>query len=135
MRNIFSSVAVSAALLLAAGCGGNPVKVKLAPVSGTIKYQGQPVADANVIFIPADGPRASGTTDAEGKFKLMTLAPDDGATLGDNVVLIEKSVPIKPDDPYSPRKAIVPSFYSNPQETTVKKKVVTGANDFQIDLQ
>ena len=52
-----------------AGCGGP----KLLPVSGVVTLDGQPVAGAGVMFLPADkGPATGGTTDATGKFELST---------------------------------------------------------------
>ncbi len=42
------------------------------PVTGVVKLDGQPLADAKVTFLPKDKENASftGTTDATGKFEL-----------------------------------------------------------------
>jgi hypothetical protein len=77
--------------LFVLGCGGNE---KLAPVSGTVKLNGKPVADVEVIFQPvageavnAPGPAAFGVTDAEGHYKLKVVGEDKaGATIGKNQV-------------------------------------------------
>ena len=79
------------AALVFGGCGGND---KLAPVSGTVKLNGKPVADVEVIFQPvagetanAPGPAAFGVTDAEGHYKLKVVGEEKaGATIGKNVV-------------------------------------------------
>ena len=71
----------------AAGCGGGP---KLFPVSGLVTLDGQPLADAGVLFVPVDkGPAASGTTDAAGKFRLTTTNRS-GAIAGHYGVAISK---------------------------------------------
>jgi hypothetical protein len=77
--------------LFLGGCGGNE---KLAPVSGTVKLNGKPVADVEVIFQPiageavnSPGPAAFGVTDSEGKYKLKVVGEDKaGATIGKNQI-------------------------------------------------
>jgi hypothetical protein len=80
---------ISALLALAVvGCGGSGFK--LAPVSGRVTVEGQPVVGASVTFEPVGskdntdpGPGAVGLTDAEGRFTLATV-PDNrkGAVVG-----------------------------------------------------
>jgi hypothetical protein len=79
------------AALLATGCNGSGLN--LAPVEGIVTLDGQPVADAGVLFVPSDpkqGPPAMGVTDATGAFSLRTVN-DDGAVVGDYRVSISKS--------------------------------------------
>ena len=81
-------IAAATAVVLLAGCSdGRPTRV---PVSGTVTFQGEPLASANVTFLStqADGHSASGRTDDSGQFKLTTFSPDDGAIPGDYVVTI-----------------------------------------------
>jgi hypothetical protein len=70
--------------------GCNPSGLDLAPVEGVVKYNGQPVANAGVIFKPQSGPFSMGTTDAEGKFTLIT-ANYPGAIVGEHKVGISKT--------------------------------------------
>jgi hypothetical protein len=69
------------------GCGkGRTVKV-----SGIVKLDGQPVEGAMVQFIPVDpekGRVASGRTGSDGKFRLTTTNPNDGAIPGEYKVLV-----------------------------------------------
>ena len=61
-------------LLPAAGCGRGGLN--LAPVEGIVTCDGTPVADAGVMFVPNElnvGPPATGSTDSEGRFKLVTV--------------------------------------------------------------
>lgn len=64
-----------------AGCTSGETGPKLVAADGTVTYQGKPLAGANVMFLPENGPLASGVTDADGKFKL-TSAGQPGVTAG-----------------------------------------------------
>jgi len=66
------------------GCKGKDYSV--APVSGTITYEGKPIDNLGVCFSPEPvdgnysvGPYSKGTTDSSGKFSLKTRYDDDGA--------------------------------------------------------
>ena len=77
-------------LLFVAGCsrGG----LELARVEGVVTFNGAPVAEAGVVFSPCEsklGPPASGSTDSEGRFTLVT-ANGPGAVIGDHQVAISK---------------------------------------------
>ncbi len=68
---------MSAAALALSGCGGAP-EVKLpptAPFSGTVKLDNEPLAGANITFMPASTAEflATGTTDDSGKYELQTV--------------------------------------------------------------
>jgi len=53
-----------------------------------------PVAGAAVAFSPlAGGRRATGVTDAEGRFRLTTFRPGDGAVLGEHVASVYEERP------------------------------------------
>jgi hypothetical protein len=52
---------------------------------------GQPLEGAAVTFTPVEGGRpATGATDAQGRFRLSTFDPGDGAVLGEHVVTVYK---------------------------------------------
>lgn len=77
--------------LILAGCNSEgPV-----PVTGTITFEGKPVADASITFTPAtrsEGKVAVGATDESGRFSLSLLTGEDkeGAMPGDYKVSISK---------------------------------------------
>jgi hypothetical protein len=81
-----------AAVLAAAGCGGGTGPV---PVHGVVKLDGQPVANAAVVFVAQTpgGRDAYGSTDATGAFRLTTTKPDDGALPGTYKVVIQPAGP------------------------------------------
>jgi len=62
-----SSVVLFVALFQS-GCGEKRVN----GVGGTVKHSGQPIANLIVNFLPEKGMRASGMTDAQGKFTLVS---------------------------------------------------------------
>ncbi len=78
----------------AGGCGGQ----RIVPVSGQVMWNGQPLADAHVVFRPDSkerypGPASHGKTDAQGRFVLRTVDGHDGAVVGPHKVRI--SAPMK----------------------------------------
>lgn len=84
-------LAISALLLgmVSAGCG--PGRPETVPVEGIVTFNGKPVADAAVQFIPVDGGRpAQGATDSQGRFKLSTFEDGDGALPGAHSVTVQK---------------------------------------------
>src|SRR5215470_12572106 len=79
---------VSAAVV--AGCG----RAKAVKTTGVVTLDGQPVDGAEVKFIPVDaakGMLASGVTGSDGKFRLTTTNPNDGAIPGEYIVVVSLS--------------------------------------------
>lgn len=77
------------ALPAALGCSDSGLK--LAEVSGVVTVDGKPMEYVGVVFHPEFGPIATGNTDAEGRFELVT-ANRSGALVGNHVVTIADSV-------------------------------------------
>ena len=72
-------------LVLAAcccGCSGSGIDVDLAPVSGVVTMDGQPLENAIVIFSPEKGNPSSGKTDANGYYELVYVGDSQGAIVG-----------------------------------------------------
>lgn len=81
--------------LLLAGCTSS--EFDLAPVSGTVTLDGEPVAGARVIFEPqrtgeaalSAGPSSDGQTDDDGRYVLQTSVKElRGAVVGPHTVTI-----------------------------------------------
>jgi hypothetical protein len=86
------------------GCGSGDVKsVKLAPVTGIVKYNGAPIAGVRVMFFPDKGPLAVAETDLEGKFTLKS-----GALAGCAVGPVKATVSV-PEDSSSQSMSLNPS--------------------------
>jgi hypothetical protein len=98
------------------GCGDEG----LVPVEGRVTLDGQPLANATVMFSPLKatdpGPFA-GTTDAEGRFAMRTPADGrSGAAVGEYMVFITtvKSDPSGMEGaPPPPQKEVVPDDWRN----------------------
>lgn len=148
-------VSVAVVVLLAAGCGPNGPAVE--PVEGTVTLGGSPLEAATVLFSPAGaaGLPAAGSTGADGKFRLTTVAANAkggaGAAVGDYVVMVRKIdappvVEVPTDHPdygkmatsntgQPPKiKYIVPASYGDPKTSPLKASVTKGANTFTFDI-
>ena len=119
-------------LVVCSGCGES---VPVAEVEGTVKLNGKPVDKIQVEFWPVGtGVRSVGTTDAEGRFKLMT---DDGtragAAIGSHKVVLH-DVGILGDkflgragedaDMAQGKKPRISSEYADPEKSSLKAEVV-----------
>lgn len=80
MKNVFFPY-VMLLLVLCSCCvlSGCQSKYKLAPVSGTVTLDGEPLEDAVILFNPSEGkepgPGSAAKTDAQGHFKLSLAVP------------------------------------------------------------
>jgi len=122
-----------AALLLAAtaplGCGRSGPETY--PVSGTVTFDGQPVPDGHIQFVPADG---KGLPDP-GKIENGEFSFD--AKPGPKRVEIEASRETGPVDKsmgLAPRESYIPPCYN--LETTLTAEVTPdGPNEFNFPLK
>jgi hypothetical protein len=127
-------VALLGAVLAAAGCGpGGP---KLAPVRGTITYQGARVPHGTVMFQPDNGPAAIGEIH-NGAYSLKTDTRN-GALLGPHKVtvisLTDQSARLPEDrNPLSP--PLVPLHYSFPDKSGLSAVVEDKDNVVDFDLK
>lgn len=129
------------------GCGGAGDQPALGTVTGQITMDGKPLANANVIFQPQNGPSANGITDSDGKYELTYLHGQKGTVVGSNTVYIKTgSSGADPDAaataeggvPASTGKKTgkpetVPAKYNS--KTELKAEVVDGANTIDFDLK
>src|SRR5262245_33238219 len=116
--------------VLLAGCHRSDLN--LAPVEGVVKQHGAPLAGAGVRFLPASGPFAMGTTDAEGKFTLVT-ANEAGAIIGDHRVSISKTQTTARQIagerlPRYDTKYMIPQKYADPSASGLTAKVIDDNN-------
>jgi hypothetical protein len=116
------------ALLSALGCGS---PYKLAPVSGKVTLNGQPLVNATIAFNPIRkegsrsldaGPHSVGNTNAAGEFALNTLTGENGALVGKHTVVISLiSSEAEQGDARPPRggwplKDAIPARYNHKSE-------------------
>jgi len=144
MRNLFTFALL---MLLSTGLAGCKDKSKLsglAPCSGTVMMDGQPVEGAFLVFFATGGGtdmrNASGRTDAQGKFTLTTLSPNDGITPGDFAVAVSKNEEYGPipkpviDEngveftPERPTRNLLPAKYASAKTSQLKFTIPEGGN-------
>ena len=111
---------LSLALLVGCGSGGD-----MGTVSGQVTMDGQPLADAQIAFYPADGRPAQGTTDAEGRYTLQYTPDQPGAPVGTHTVRI--TVAQVSGEGQARVKETVPPRYNVQSELTAEVK--PGKND------
>src|SRR5262249_38304151 len=76
-------------VLATAGCGSGEAQVKVAPVSGIVRYNGVPVRDAYVKFTQKGCPIvAGGFTNDAGRVERTWYHSGDGAPVGENQVTV-----------------------------------------------
>lgn len=135
--------------LLVSGCGDRPIDTSMA--EGTVTFNGQPVAGANVMFSPASegaGSPAYATTDASGRFVLQTQqgAPGAGTTAGEYKVTISKvemvgtgrkqMTPEGVEEEVMEPKEVLPRQYKFQSSTPLTATVVEGQpNVFEFNLE
>lgn len=107
------------------GCGGS----NMGQVSGTVTFQGKPVAPGVIQFYPENGPMAFGGLDKDGHFTLTTKTPGDGALAGPHRVCILPFVPGagemgtgKPTFDLDPKN--IPQKYRDRETTPLKVEVL-----------
>lgn len=144
------SVALAVGLLTITGCWGKGEvkgRPKVYPISGKVLYKGEPVTGADITFICEEKERSAfGRTDSQGRFKLTTFAPNDGAVEGKHVVTVVKveqaevvAQPSIEDPAYDPEavnraaaapppKTLVPAKYGNAKTSDLFVVVTAGEN-------
>jgi hypothetical protein len=135
---------VALVAVFASGCGESS---NLLPATGTITYQGKPLANATVTFIPEKGDMSTGTTDASGKYEMKTRGKP-GANPGKNMVSVTKqdlqgvNTSMTAEDmknmaskgaSFTP-KNLVPIKYSNPMQSGLTADVQSGKSTFDFAL-
>jgi hypothetical protein len=130
-------------VVLASGCARGPA---LAPVEGTVRMNGQPLANVQVEFWPeSNGARSTGLTDKDGRYQLTYNGKEAGAVVGPHRVLLydlqvfgDNPLPRggkrnKDADVTPVRASRFPASYNDAVKTPLKKEV--GASPNVIDLE
>ena len=124
------------------GCESKPHG--LAPVSGIVTLDGQPVSGVRVTFQPSGrdvenpGPGSSAFSDASGRYELKTVRDEHGAVPGQHTVRILNPAPqlaSSDDSAAPPRKEIIPRRYEDGHLTFDVPPEGTNAADFVLTSQ
>jgi hypothetical protein len=129
LRSFFMAVSLIALLSLT-GCSDKP---KLAQVTGTVTYKGQPLKEGTITFIPSDGRSATGKI-VDGKIKDVSCFDiNDGVPLGNHKVLIS-SAP-QSDDMYAAPKSLIPEKYGSLDKSDLTAEIKAGENTLTFELK
>ncbi len=115
--------------VLAAGCGGSGAATY--PVSGTVSFDGQPIPEGRISFVPEDGKAAPDSGPIQnGKFQLRVKP-------GRHRVEIVADRPTGKIDPVmgmAPRESYIPACYNS--QTILRAEVTPqGPNQFTFALK
>lgn len=140
--------AASCIVLVASGCGKPAPQVQF--VEGFLVLDGEPVADATVVFVPQaeDGLVATGRSSADGRFTLTSVRggkPNGGALVGEYTVTFSKADydlrgtgKTRDDDMDGvPLINFIPPQYGDAEKSGLKATVKKGKNvgpDFRFEL-
>ncbi|MBM4002697.1 MAG: DUF4198 domain-containing protein [Planctomycetes bacterium] len=123
------------------GCGAGEPKIH--PVTGKVLLNGQPLADASVVFHPVDAQsrpelrRLTARTDAGGAFRLTTRDPGDGAPAGEYGVTVEFRELVQEGDEFVRSGAnLLPDRYAHPATSGLHCRIEAGSNQllpFQLE--
>jgi len=119
-----------AALVCLAGCGG-PEHPDVGRVSGVVTLDGQPLAEATVMFQPTQGRASIATTDSAGKYSLTYLDGVPGALLGSHKVIIRTEVPGEDGQPPIVKEKLPKRYHA---QTELTAEVKPGSNTINFDL-
>jgi hypothetical protein len=135
VKSLAPRFGLAAALFaLAAGCSGNNW-VMNEQVDGTAKFDGKPLANAVIEFVPAaDGKKqpwlSRGTTDEKGHFVLTCDNKKSGAVVGPHSVLVY--VGRGEGDGKAPEP--IPNVYTNLAKTPLKIDVTADKHTYDLEL-
>lgn len=131
------------------GCGG----AGLAPVSGTVSMDGSPLDGATVTFHPQPGVKSnggSGTSDAAGKFTLLTPQGKPGIIPGDYSITVsrrklsekaEKQIKEAKERGITPMVSdremaeTLPKAYSKPETSPLRVSIGAGGGDVPVEIE
>jgi hypothetical protein len=125
-------------VLLLDGCARESEQVPVYPASGTIRWNGEPLAGALLVFHPTDSPASSGhpapgaTSQDDGWFAVSTYKPEDGLPEGNYRVTVsceDRSVERKRGDDYP---ELLPARYQDPATSGLTVTITAEDNDLPL---
>lgn len=120
-------IAFTITILIILGCSRSQ-QPSLGLVSGTVRLDGQALANATVRFTPAGPGRTSeGITDADGRYELRYLRDIPGANIDQHIVRITTA-----SEANGGRELLPPRYHARSQ---LEARVITGTNDHDFDLR
>jgi hypothetical protein len=123
-------------LMLVVGCGPKG-DMATAPVKGKVTYNGAPLPSGTVMFVPEQGPAATGEIRPDGTYSLGTYGTNDGAVLGNHKVSITAIADMGdmlPEAQSPTPPPLVPQKYLSHESSGLVVEVKSGTNEVDFDL-
>jgi hypothetical protein len=120
----------------AIGCGRKG-GLETAPVTGKVTYKGKPLPNGTVMFVPAEGPAATGEIAADGTYHLSTYGSDDGAVLGQHKIAITALADMSnllPEQRNPLPPSLIPDKYMSQDTSGLTAEVKRGENKVDLEL-
>lgn len=136
LRTICSTATLTILTAVAMGMTGCAGGGNVAPVTGTVTMDGEPLANATVTFMPQDeGGSSYGLTDTAGAYTLTYGREQEGAEIGEHKVMITTETSGDPDadPPIAASPETVPAEYNS--ATTLTATVEPGGSTIDFDLE
>ncbi len=133
MRRQYTTAVLILAVSALVGCGS---RYDLGLVAGTVRLDGEPLADATIVFVPQSGRRSVAVTDGNGRYSLAYTVKQRGAQPGEHRVSITTGIApssAEADMPASEgRPEVLPPRYHD--NTELRAEVKRGRNTIDFDL-
>ena len=135
IRCALAVVVVGVGLLAQTGCGEKSTSpVPLKTVTGTVTFNGSPLPQGTITFMPVAGSTSATGEIKDGKYTLSTFKPGDGAPAGDYKVAVQawKAIPEmgQEGDPLIPKK-----YFGSNQSTLTAKVTDQSPQTLDFTLQ
>jgi hypothetical protein len=131
------------ALAIPACASGGP---EIAEVGGTVLWHQKPLANVEIQFYPANGPRSTDVTDEQGRYALAFDDGQPGAVVGPHRVVLIASAPTRRGGKGKERvpgadsrnktapHAVIDSRYERIATTPLSREVASGSQTINFDL-
>jgi hypothetical protein len=146
MKHLAShGAALAAGVMLIAGCGSKS-SLDTIPVRGEVVYNGKPLTEGTVVYLPAstsEGRQATGPIQSDGTFSLTTQSADDGVMKGEYQIVVYAYKP-HPGEPKTreeheamikkggiERGYIIPEKYTDPTKSGLSDTVDENHSGFK----
>ena len=152
MRNMKCVILFLCLFAFVTGCHSDRIRTEY--VTGVVRCDGNPVAQAQITFIPVEGSpgaiAATGTSDESGKYTIQVLQgnPGAGTTPGEYIVTIARTETIPVDSagkqiqlaPGETANSYIgverlPIKYKKQETTPFRVTVAKGKNKFDFELE
>lgn len=116
------------------GCSGNNGP-KTVEASGVLTLDGEPIKDAQIVFVALEGTPAYGSTDANGKFSMKISEESSGAVPGTYPVIVSKTKMEELGGGNVKLEQGLPEKYGNPAKSGLSVTIPeSGSKSIKLEL-